>query len=810
MSWHTFAVNLKGVVNININMKRRVSFVFLLLSSLSTAFSQPGSILSGRIVDASSNPVNRASVHVLNTNYGTISDAGGAFAIEKIPAGRYILEVTAIGFATTQQQVNVATGQSEPVNIQLKPSSTQLDAVIVSAQKKEEVLQRIPFSISSISSRQVQDYRLWDINEITAIVPNLYSADPGDNRNVTSIRGITTTSYDPAVATYIDGVNQFNLDTYIPQLVDVERIEILRGPQGTLYGRNAMGGVINIITKQPTNQFRANAELSVGNYDQHRFGFGIRFPVVKDKLFAGFAGVYEGRKGFYTNQFNNESFDRQRGATGNYFLKYLPNSRWNVTLNVKNRWNRNHGTFPLASSPDAAFNEPFQLNQDAVTKMIDNVFNGSLSINHYGNGFQFGSQTAYQVNHRYYDEPIDGDFSPIDGITIINNYGDDWNRVKAFTQEFKIASPASSMSPLSWTVGSYIFVQDNPVKQAIHFGDNADLVGAPDKNFSLISSTKGKNHGVALFGQVTYAITEKLDVIAGLRYDYERRKLSVLGEYQKDPDPNPVFDTRPDTSATNSFNAFSPKLGLAYEASENTNLYVTYSRGYRTGGLTQLSSDPSQPPLYPFKPEYSDNVEVGIKNNLFSNRLHLNFAAFYTRVKDAQVPTLIIPDAITITRNAGKLTSKGIEMEVMATPVKGLQAVYNLGLTDAEYNTLKLSQNGSSVDLAGKKQIFTPGVTSMLALQYGYNLGTKHNLEIVVRGEWMHLGRQYFDLANNISQKPYHLLNTRFGMTSNHFDVMFWGRNLTDEQYISYAYDFGATHLGNPRSYGVTLAARVF
>jgi iron complex outermembrane receptor protein len=237
-------------------------------------------------------------------------------------------------------------------------------------------------------------------------------------------------------------------------------------------------------------------------------------------------------------------------------------------------------------------------------------------------------------------------------------------------------------------------------------------------------------------------------------------------------------------------------------------LYLTYSRGYRTGGLTQLSSDPSQPPLYPFKPEYSDNVEVGIKNNIFSNRLYLAIAAFYTRVRDAQVPTLVLPDAFTITRNAGKLTSKGIEMEIAAAPVNGLELNYNVGFTDAEYKTLKLSQNGSVVDLAGKKQIFTPDFTSMLALQYSYDLGTRQKLRPVARFEWMHIGKQYFDLGNNISQNPYHLLNIRLGVAATNFEVMFWGRNLADKNYISYAYDFGAVHLGNPRTYGVTLTGR--
>ena len=147
----------------------------------------------------------------------------------------------------------------------------QLEAVLVSAEKKEAFLQKVPLSITAISSHQVKDYRLWNSHELTAIVPNLYSASSGDERNVTGIRGIATTSYDPAVATYIDGVNQFSLDTYIPQLSDIERIEVLRGPQGTLYGRNAMGGVINIITKQPGNKLGGFAEINIGNYNQQRY-----------------------------------------------------------------------------------------------------------------------------------------------------------------------------------------------------------------------------------------------------------------------------------------------------------------------------------------------------------------------------------------------------------------------------------------------------------------------------------------------------------------------------------------------------------
>ncbi|MGI8638214.1 MAG: TonB-dependent receptor, partial [Segetibacter sp.] len=372
---------------------------------------------------------------------------------------------------------------------------------------------------------------------MTAIAPNMYAADPGDKRNVTSIRGITTTSYDPAVATYIDGVNQFNLDTYIGSLFDIERIELLRGPQGTLYGRNAMGGVINIITKQPTNNTEASGEVSLGDYGLKRVVASVRVPVVKDKLFFGAAGLYNGLDGFYINLYNNSKYDKQHTVGGNYYLKYLPGNHWAFALNFKHNYDRNNGPFPLVTSVNDAFKDPFMLNQNALTTSIDNTLSTSLSANYAGSSFNFSSQSSCQHNYRYYNNPIDGDFSPVDAITIINNYRKDWNNVKVLTQEFKFTSPASSISPLKWTAGSYLFYQDNPTKQATHFGKDAALVGSPDVNYSLINTTKGKGYGVAFYGQGTYSLSNRLDVIAGARYDYEHKKQNIVGDYQKDPNP---------------------------------------------------------------------------------------------------------------------------------------------------------------------------------------------------------------------------------------------------------------------------------
>jgi iron complex outermembrane receptor protein len=256
--------------------------------------------ISGIVVDTASVGVAGARVRLLNTNFEAVTDANGAFTIKNIFPGAYTLEANAVGFAAGTKKVQTAK-DTLAFGIMLYKSPEVLDEVVVTAQKREELLQDIPVSITSLSSRQVQQYRLWNSRDLTAIVPNYYSADPGDRRNVSGLRGIATTSYDPAVATYIDGVNQFNLDTYIAQLFEVERIEVLRGPQGTLYGRNAMAGVVNIITKQPTNKPEAFGEVSIGNYGLQRYSAGFRSPIISNKLFWGLAALYEKSSGFYTN-----------------------------------------------------------------------------------------------------------------------------------------------------------------------------------------------------------------------------------------------------------------------------------------------------------------------------------------------------------------------------------------------------------------------------------------------------------------------------------------------------------------------------
>lgn len=755
--------------------------------------------LSGRVLNQQNLPIRGATIQILNTNRVDAADANGNFLFNNLPMGRFTLRISAIGYAVTNVAFNIP--DAEELNIRLTASNYRLDEIMVSAQKREESVQDLPLSISAFSANQVQAYEMTNIKDLKTIVPNLNAGNPGDGRNVVSVRGITTTSYDPAIATYIDGVNQFGLDTYISQLLDVERIEVLRGPQGTLYGRNAMGGVINVITKQPTNQTKGFAGIDLGNYGEHRYTLGIRTPLIKDKLFFGATGMYNNFKGYYQNIFNNTDFDKQSSLMGNYFLKYLANEQLSIVLNVKHNANRNNGAFPLTGSTIDAMEKPFEVNQNATGQMSDNLFNTSLGVNYSGRKFNFSSQTAYQYNYRYYKSPIDGDFSPLDGFSILNNYGKDWNKVQVLTQEFRLSSPASIDSKFRWTSGIYGFYQYNPVKQGTHGGSDAESVGSDMANFTSINTNTGKSMGLAIYGEATYALTIALDATLGLRYDYEHKKLKGFSEFFMDGDVPVIF--LDEQVSTESYHALSPKLSLAYKLSTTSQLYTTYSRGFRAGGINQTTNENVR--FVSYKPEYSNNYEAGSKNTFLNNRLRVNVTAFYTRLADAQIPTLLLPQAITVTQNAGKLNSKGVEAEISASPLKGLEFEGSLGYTDAKYTDLKLADDGQVLELDGNRQIFTPGTTAMLALQYSYELGGLHKFKLIARGEWLRSGKQYFDLKNLHQQEAYNLLNARIGLSAKTFDLFFWGKNLDNKTYVDYAYDFGAAHLGNPRIYGASL-----
>lgn len=784
----------------------------ILLSALfaSMALASAGQgrgVVKGRCIDTSGAPVEGVEVRLLNTGLSTATGREGAFSLFSVAPGRYTLSLTSPSYAELLMDLSaVADGDLSMGDIVLRDAGRILSEVVVTGDRRETRAERSAMAATSFGARQVAELRLWDLSQLTALVPNLYTAEPGDGRNVTGIRGIATTSYDPAVATYVDGVNQFSLDTHLPQLSDVERVEVLRGPQGTLFGRNAMGGVVLVTTRKPTDRTTGFAELSAGSHGLQRHIAGFRTPLVKDRLYLGSSAMLHRRRGYHLNLYDGSDFDRMRQLYGNHYLRWTPSQAWTVVLNLKHLSGRNEGAFPLSPDPVTAKDEPHRLNQNATSTMSDNTLDASLAVTKDHRRFRMTAVTAYQANHRFYSPPIDGDFSPLDIVSIRNDYGEGMNRNRVWTQEIRFQEPTGDDGPWKWTAGVFLFDQHNPVRQATLFGRDAGVFGVTGAPFSITNQNVSSAQGWAGFGQATRNLGGRWRFTTGLRHDRETRRLAVRSEFEAPGSPAVV--TRPDTSARRSYSALSPKLGIQYLIDDAQQVYLNYSRGFRTGGLTPVGSDPSAPPLFAFGPESSDNLEAGWKLRTAENRFRMGVYAFLSRVTDVQTPTLLLPDAVTVTRNTGDLRSHGMELEMEAVPVRGLEMRLAGGFTDARYRRLLLSVDGEEKDLKGNRQILTPSHTLMTSAQYGWPVGRRRSTLLQGRVECLLTGRTFFDLRNEISQNAYALMNARVGLQMRKISLHLWARNLTRTLYIDYAYDFGASHLGAPRTWGATLAFR--
>lgn len=744
--------------------------------------------------------IDKATIKLLNTNYGSLTNSQGNYTISSLKEGIYTISVSAIGYASQLKSIDVKKGQTLVIDFKLAESSRELNEVTVSSEKRQESVQKIPAAITSLDAKQIREYRLWDITNLTAIAPSLFTVEHGNSAgsNFFNIRGVMGFSSEQAVATYVDGVYQFDYFSAPIQFNDVQSIEILRGPQGTLYGRNAFGGVVNITTRQPGNTPSGYTEVTFGNYGQQRYTVSLSEAIVKNKLFASAAFTYNHRGSIYYNELTKSGYDRREDYSGNFNLRYLPSANWSLALNVKTENDNDRGSFPWVTSHDEVFSKAYQVNSNVANMDKRNNFNISLAANYYGRDFNFTSVSSYTNYHEYYgDGGVDYDFSPLDALSISPD-----TRQRVYAQEVRFSSPSAKQSKLQWVAGAYGFTQRNHINSPTYYGpDYIQLDPTSDAPFITTSISQGTNRGYAFFGQATYSLTDKLDFTAGIRYDHEDRELGQYTNYQKDTDPTILLTPNQDYRA--SFHAVTPKFVLSYKLQDNMLLYGSYARGFRAGGLNTNATDPKQ---VPYEPEHSDNYEIGWKNMFLNNKLKLNLTAFYLEQHNQQISTAM--DGVNaLILNVGEMHNKGAELEVTALPVKGLQIDWNVSYFYARYTSLLLYSADAKavVNYKGNQPINTPPVSSMLAAQYTYDfLGSKQQLAAFVRGEYRYLGKYYFDFINGLSQPAYSLFNAKAGISNNHFELNFWARNITNKKYVAYG-SFGTFLLGSPGTYGTTL-----
>ena len=623
-------------------------------------------------------------------------------------------------------------------------SGATIEEIVVTSRKREENLMDIPDSITVLSDAVIDTANIASIRDFADLIPNLTIIDQLlPSTQTMTIRGMTTVQNgELPVAFIVDGVNAPSMNFINQELVDIERIEVLRGPQGTLYGRGAVGGAINIITKSPGDEFEFKGKASYGRGDSLFVGGTVSAPLGDNAAFR-ISASHRDEDGLIDNEGAGTEADPVDEQSVQARLTFQPTDKLSVDVRGRYLTGDTGGIYLVrVTTPEIDdFSVPVSSNLNGEAER--DVGSASMKIDYtFDNGMTFTSISAYSETDAYFFG--DGDFST---ATLFAQW---WEiDVEAFSQEVRLTSDDDEQ--FRWILGA--FYQDREDKEFTEFGLEAP--GPSVIPFPGGAREIRERESWAVFGQVDYDITEQLTLSAGVRYD-EEDNTTEFGQ----------LGTKP----SDTFDEWQPKVSLSYNWSENVMTYFTFARGFRPGGFSNSSGV-----LY--KNEVSDNFEIGAKALMMDGRMQFSAAAFYidfndqqhffSRVTPAGVQRFII--------NIAETTNIGAEVELALRPVEGLALNFGVGITDTEIDDF----DGSGI-FEGHN---TPQVND-----YSINASAEYTKPI--NGPWSFTGRLDFehrgkvdwDLNNLVTTPGKDYLNLYAGIGNGHWTVFFYGKNVLDEQ----------------------------
>jgi iron complex outermembrane receptor protein len=716
-----------------------------------------------------------------------------------------------------------------------EPSAT-VGELVVTAQKRAENLQDVPIAITALSGQQLKDQHVSNILDLNGLSPSLsIKTDDNAANPKIFIRGVGLNDFNPNTATpvaiYVDGVYIGSPLAQMGQFFDVERIEVLRGPQGTLYGRNTTGGAINVITRKPTQSFSADASLEYGNYNTVNAEGGVGGPLIKDVLAFRLSAAGTRDDGFMLNRLTGNHGNNQDRWSLRGSLLFTPNPNFDVLAELRygqssggSIWAYNRSLLPqtaAATGPDGFCAPSFytsgqctnvggyantsgNLNQgDFHLEGKDKVrtFGAAVTANWKLGDVTLVSVTGYDSAHRNDVEDTDAD--PLDVIT-----ADYLARQSVLSEELRLQSEGDG--PAKWVVGvygSYDYLWNhsqydilrmfrNPTPANPSGADIANSIGIFGWPYKQVTTS------YAAFGQLDYKLTSRLTGTIGLRYSSDRKKF----EYTSNAENGAFVFFKVDQTKT--FGSLSGKLGLQYQLSDTANVYATYNRGYKSGGF--FGGQATDPALVaPYRDEKVNAYEAGAKTEWFDHRLRANLSAFYYDYKDLQVYDLVLVGAITeqIFTNASNAKMYGFEAELTAAPIEGLTLQLGAATLHANYENF----HSLSGDFSGNTLPNAPKVSLTSLAQYEWPaFGGNMRAE----ADATYRSKIFFDTRNlaRLSDPGRTFVNARLGWSppDKRYEFGIWGRNLFDETNISdiipiEGLGFDAFSMGKPRTYGVYL-----
>ena len=784
-----------------------------LLSFSPAARAQATGSLAGRVTDADGLPVPGAVVSVLNTSRRAATGLDGRFALVGVPTGIRDVSVRAFGYAPAVRTVRVAEGESTAFDAVLASDDASLGDIVVTAERDERRLRDSPVAVTVLSGRELESSETRTFSDLSARVPGYLYQQPGASFQASqSIRGIQVFSENPAVATVVDGVSALDIVADGLALVDVERIEVLRGPQGTLFGRTALGGVVNVVTRRPTDRLTVFGEAGGGSRGLGRIAGGASGAIVPGRVLARATGSFQTHDGYLTVDTTGTTAPRgdAAGATvgseqtgyGHVTLDAQASPVVSATLDLTAQVDRSGASgFSIANADDAfAVANPDLVRIGRVGRHRRTLAQAALTLRASLPDVSFASTTTAQR--------VGLAFADIDFGGIVNSVSDAGELGAAgppqvvFTQELR----ASRAGRLAVTAGAFGFTQS-----AAEPSTNIAIEVGPDTNALL--ENRARNTGGALFGQATFAATPRLSLTAGLRADAEHRRATFNGFGDRVLSGGELTVSRPDTTVASTYTALSPKLAATLRLGTNASAYVSYARGFRPGGVNAQRQPRGLALTY--APETSDNLEVGIRTTALGGRLSGALTAFAISWRDLQYFNLVAP--FTFARaNVGDARSRGLEAEASALPLGGLRLDASLSVLDTAYRAFVIDRvdfvtgETAQTDISGNRLANAPASTAYLAAEVRRSVGA--GLGVVVRGDIRAVGPFYTDVQNTLRQDAYRVVGGRIGVTRGPVEASVWVQNLADTRFLIYGTpdsSFGRTALiGPPRTLGVTLRVR--
>lgn len=663
----------------------------------------------------------------------------------------------------------------------------KLDEVVVTANKMEENLQDIPAAITVISDTEVEEKGIENIVDITKQIPNLSESNfYYQTQHAINIRGINQsifTSTNPVVI-YSDGVPQNSSYDYGVMLQNIKRIEVLRGPQGTLYGKDSIGGVINIISKEPDNEWSGNVGLEYGSNNYLQGKFAANGALVDDTLFLNIGMVSNQDDGWITNDYDGSNADDSKEFKLNTTLTFIPNDRLTTSLTLGAKNMKSH-------FPNIIYDPTFtrtrddikHSNFDAPYTTDTKAFSQALNIKYAFNGVDFSSLTTHKNTDGSGIYDIDRSYDPANKANMNGLYTYADFDLDEWSQEFKLSSNNRS-TPLRWVAGAYFSKEQRKFKSQ---GYQYYYKKALERD--VPSDTNAKT--MAVFGQTSYDVTDALTLTLGGRYQKINSSI-VLTQYNFPVGTGHSSSFKTFSSSDYaSWSAFLPKAALSYAINDGTNVYLSYTKGYLPGGFNFYPNTADD--KLKFDAQTADSYEVGARGNFLDNQLTSGITVFYMDIDDIHLydygynsAGVIYP----IVSNGGKARSTGIELDNTYHINDNWTLNAAFGFTKAEYTDHIIKKyNGNTVSM-------TPKYTANAGIAYFHPQGFYGRLDANAQGS------VYFDDANQYKQGAWVTEDIKLGYSNDDFNIYTYVKNIADESHVE-NYRNRFLKVNDPRKIGI-------